>query len=206
MKIDYKNFEIELLYDSNNNSNLNSIIKSKNSQINFDSEKENVVYKSRHYIVVKEFGIEISNITIYQTNNISGIFEDTFIIEDDKIWVISDNTIYCVEIPSLKLIWHKEFDLVTNISIHKLRNDFIVRGELLIFRISKSGKIIWSFGGRDIWFNPEGYNELTIEENTIRLFDFQSNEYVLNFDGNQIEDIPRIFPQEIKKKWWRVFG
>lgn len=203
MKIDYKNFEIELLHDYNN---LNSIIKSKNNQIYFESEKENEVYKSRHYIVVKELGIEISNITIYQTNNISGIFEDTFIIEDDKIWVISDNTIYCVEIPSSKLIWQKEFDLVTNYSIHKLKNTFIVRGELLIFRISKEGEITWSFGGRDIWFNPEGYNELTIEENAIRLFDFDSNEYVIDFDGNQIEDIPRVFPQEIKKKWWKIFG
>jgi len=203
MKIDYKNFEIELLHDYNN---LNSIIKSKNNQINFESEKENEVSKSSHYIVVKELGIEISNITIYQTNNISGIFEDTFIIEDDKIWVISDNTIYCVEIPSSKLIWQKEFDLVTNYSIHKLKNTFIVRGELLIFRISKEGEIIWSFSGRDIWFNPEGYNELTIEENAIRLFDFDSNEYVIDFDGNQIEDIPRVFPQEIKKKWWKIFG
>lgn len=204
MKIDYKNFQIELLYDCHNNRD--SIIKSKNNQIYFGGEEKVPVYRSRHFIVLKEFGIEISNITIYQTNSISGIFEDTFIVEDDKIWVISGNTIYCLEIPSLKLIWHKEFDLVTNFSIHKLKNDFIIRGELLIFRISKEGEIIWSFGGRDIWFNPEGYNELTIEENAIRLFDFDSNEYVIDFDGNQIEDIPRVFPQEIKKKWWKIFG
>ena len=204
MKIDYKNFEIELLYDCNNNRD--SIIKSKNNQIYFGGEDKVPVYRSRHFIILKEFGIEISNITIYQTNSISGIFEDTFIVEDDKIWVISGNTIYCLEIPSLKLIWHKEFDLVTNFSIHKLKNDFIIRGELLIFRISKEGEIIWSFGGRDTWFNPEGYDELTIEDNAIRLFDFDSNEYVIDFDGNQIEDIPRVFTQEIKKKWWRIFG
>jgi len=33
---------------------------------------------------------------------------------------------------------------------------------LEIFRITKNGEIIWHFGGRDIWVNPEGSEELTI--------------------------------------------
>ena len=50
----------------------------------------------------------------------------------------------------------------------------------------------WSFGGRDIWVNLEGKSEVNIEENKIRLFDFESNEYLLNFDGVLLEDMPRI--------------
>lgn len=110
------------------------------------------------------------------------------------------------QIPFLELIWNKEFDSFANFSIYKLEEDIIIHGELEIFRITKEGTIIWSFGGRDIWVNTEGQPEITIENNTIRLFDFESNEYVLDFDGNQIEDNPRIISREIKKKWWEMFG
>ena len=204
IKIDYKNFEIELFNDLNDN--LNSIINSKNNEIDFGSKKENPEYQSRHYILIKEFGIEISNITIYETNSASGIYEETFAIVDNRLFVISGSEIYCLEIPSLKLIWHKEFDRITNFTIHKLENDFIIYGELEIFRITKEGEIIWRFGGRDIWVNFEGKNPFNIESDKIRLFDFESNEYVLDFDGNLREDNPRLILKITKRKWWQIFG
>jgi hypothetical protein len=73
-----------------------------------------------------------------------------------------------------------------------LENDLLLRGESQIHRIDKNGNIKWSFSGRDIWVNLVGKNELDIEENKIRLFDFESNEYLLNFDGELLEDKPRI--------------
>ncbi len=203
MKINYKNFEIELLDDLNND--LDSIIKSENNQIYFGSEKKDPEYRSRHYIIVKELGIEISNVTVYETNSASGIYEDTFIIEDNKLWILSGNEIYCLEIPSLKLIWKKDFDRITNFTLHKLEEDFIIYGELEIFRITKNGEIIWRFGGRDIWVSVDEKKPFNIESDKIRLFDFESNEYVIDFNGNQIEDNPRIIQKKIKKKWWKIF-
>jgi len=188
IKIDYKNFELELFDDLNDN--LNLIIKSKNNEIDFGSKNEKPGYISRHYIVVKELGIEISNVTIYETNSASGIYEDTFTVTDDKLLVISGNEIYCLEIPSLKLIWHKEFDQAANFALYKLEEDFIIYGEIGIFRITKEGKIVWSFWGRDIWVNLKDKNPFSIESDKIRLFDFESNEYVLDFNGNLIEDNP----------------
>lgn len=204
MKINYKNFEIELLDDLNGD--LDSIIKSEDNTIYFGSEKENPEYQSRHYIVIKELGVEISNVIIYETNSASGIYEDTFIIEDNKLWILSGNEIYCLEIPSLKLIWKKDFDHITNFTLHKLEEDFIIYGELEIFRITKNGEIIWRFGGRDIWVSVDGKNPFNIESDKIRLFDFDSNEYVLDFNGNVIEDSPRIIIPKVKRKWWQIFG
>ena len=204
IKTDYKNFEIELFDDLNDD--LDLIIKSKNNEIDFGSKKEKLEYISRHYIVVKELGIEISNITIYESNSASGIYEDTFAVTDNKLLVISGNEIYCLEIPSLKLIWHKEFDQAANFALYKLEEDFIIYGEIGIFRITKEGEIIWSFGGRDIWVNIENKNPFNIESDKIRLFDFESNEYVLDFDGNVIEDNPRVIISKTKRKWWQIFG
>ncbi len=204
IKTNYKNFEIELFDDLNDD--LDSIIKSKDNTIYFGSEKEDAEYQSRHYITVKELGVEISKVIIYETNSASGIYEDTFIIEDNKLLVLSGNEIYCLEIPSLKLIWKKEFDRITNFSLHKLENDYIIYGELEIFRITKHGEIIWRFGGRDIWVSVDGKNPFNIETDKIRLFDFDSNEYVLDFDGNVIEDNPRVIITKAKRKWWQIFG
>jgi len=204
IKIDHKNFEVELFDDLNDD--LDLIIKSKNNEIDFGSKKEEPAYISRHYIVVKESGIEISNIIIYESNSASGIYEDTYAIADDVVIIISGNEIYCLEIPSLILIWHKEFDRAVNFAIYKLEEDFIIYGEIGIFRITKDGEIVWSFWGRDIWVNLEGKNPFSIENDKIRLFDFESNEYVLDFNGNLIEDNPRTIQIQNKKKWWQIFG
>lgn len=198
IKTDYKNFEIELFDDLNDD--LDLIIKSKNNEIDFGSKKEKLEYISRHYIVVKELGIEISNITIYESNSASGIYEDTFAVTDNKLLVISGNEIYCLEIPSLKLIWHKEFDQAANFALYKLEEDFIIYGEIGIFRITKEGEIVWSFWGRDIWVNLEGKNPFSVENDKIRLFDFESNEYILDFNGNLIEDNPILIPKKSPKK------
>jgi len=206
MKIDYKNFEIELFTDKNFTSNSADEFSQYQKVYNIDNQiKDKKQPTNKHTIIIKESGTIISNAIIYESG-VSGIYNDSFILEDDKVWVLIYNKIYCLEIPSLELSWQKELDFHPNISIHKLKNDFIIHGESLIFRISKEGDIIWSFGGRDIWFNIEGEPEVTIENNTIRLFDFESNEYVLDFDGNQIEDNPRVVSGAIKKKWWKIFG
>lgn len=206
MKVEYKNFEIELFADKN--CTLNSADEFSQYQKVYYTDnqiKDKKQSTNKHTIIIKESETIISNAIIYESG-VGGIYNDTFILEDDKIWILIYNKVYCLEIPSLELSWQKELDFHANFSIHKLKNDFIIHGESLIFRISKKGDIIWSFGGRDIWFNIEGEPEVTIENNTIRLFDFDSNEYVLDFDGNQIEDNPRIISNEVKKKWWKIFG
>ena len=45
---------------------------------------------------------------------------------------------------------------MTNFTIYKFKDDFIIHGELEIFRITKLGDIKWSFSGKDIWVNIEG--------------------------------------------------
>jgi len=203
MKLNYKNFEIEIFDGINYTLNSNDVLR-EYKKIHF--KNIGTCHKNSHTIIIKESGIEISSALIYQFHEMNGIYNDSFILEDDKIWIINYNEIYCLHIPSLELAWHKEFDSHVNIAIHKLKDDIIIHGESEIFRITKAGEIVWSFGGRDIWLNVEEEPEITIENNTIRLFDFVSNEYVLDFDGNQIEDNPRIIQEQIKKKWWQIFG
>lgn len=189
MKIDYKSFEIEVIDDKNYK------LKSTNNLHQYRKiyfEENEYHPSSKHAVIVKENGIEISSVIICETQGTTGIHENSFIIEDNKMWILVSNKVYCLEIPSLKIIWQKEFDQFTNFCIYQLEENFIIHGELEIFRITKEGNILWSFGGRDIWVNPEGKNELIIEENFIRLFDFESNEYIINFNGKTLEFKPKI--------------
>ena len=206
MKLNYKNFEIEILDEPNYIINSVENLRQYNNVYCYTNDYEDqFLPTSKHAIIISEFGEQVASAIICDIGGGTGIYENAFIIDNDKIWIRICNKIYCLEIPSLDLIWNKEFDTFTNLSIYQHENDILIHGELEIFRITKEGDLIWSFGGRDIWINTQGKAEFSIENNVIRLFDFESNEYVIDFNGNQIEDNPRIIQKKIKKKWWQIF-
>jgi outer membrane protein assembly factor BamB len=198
MKLNYKNFEIEIVDDPTYI--LNSVDNLRKYKKIYTKTESQFHPTSRHAIIVNENDIEISSAIICETGGSTSIHENSFIIEDDKIWICACNKIYCLEIPSLELRWQKEIDSFTNFSIYKIEDTFLIHGELQIFRITKEGEILWDFGGRDIWVNIEGKPEITIEKNLIRLFDFESNEYVIDFDGKEIEFNPKNDLKKGKKK------
>ena len=62
---------------------------------------------------------------------------------------------------------------------------------MAIHRIELNGNKKWEFSAR--YLGKYGRKKRSKkEENGIRLFDFESNEYLIDFDGKLIEDNPRI--------------
>ena len=184
MKLNYKNFEIEIfndgsftLHSADNTSSYKNVYYSDNDDFN-------------NKIAVRTFenSQEISNAIICENGTTNGLTENSFIINDNKIWICISNKIYCLEIPSLKLIYHKKLDSVTNFTIYKFKDDVIIHGELEIFRITKLGDIKWSFSGKDIWVNIEGKQEVEIKDDRIKLIDFENNEYEIDFNGIEISE------------------
>ena len=121
--------------------------------------------------------------------------ESTFVTDNDKIYICAKDMIYSLNILDLSLNWRKRVDYSDCIAIYKLENDFLVHGELDIVRIDREGNIMWRFGSRESWINTSGKLEVTIEENQIRLFDFDSTEYLIDFEGNE---------KKADKKWWKI--
>jgi hypothetical protein len=212
IKLNYKNYQIEIFNDSNYT--INSIDNLKVYDTVFlqgKKDKDRFYSTSKCGIIVKKSDTQIASAIICESGGATAITKKSFIIEDDRIWICVCNKVYCLEIPNLDLVWRKEIDFITNFSIHKIQDDFIIHGELDIKRITKDGEIVWSFGGRNIWVNQEGKTEFNIENDTIHLFDFESNEYILDFNGETILDNPKPsseknwmdilkIAQEIKKK------
>ncbi|QNR24535.1 hypothetical protein [Croceimicrobium hydrocarbonivorans] len=91
-----------------------------------------------------------------------------------------------IDLNQLKLNWKLEPDLAEVFEFYDLDNDYLLRGELEIHRIDKAGNVKWSFSGADIWVNLEGRPEVEITENSIKLIDFKSDEYEIDFEGKEL--------------------
>lgn len=121
----------------------------------------------------------------------------------NKLILSMGSTLFALNLDTGSLEWKVRPDSADIFEFYDLENDILLRGEMEIHRIDYLGNVKWSYGGRDIWVNLNGKKEVTIEENFIRLFDFDSNEYHIDFDGNTIKDIPRL--NNLKRKKWCFF-
>ncbi len=114
-------------------------------------------------------------------------------------------TLVCLSWPELKLNWKLKPDMSCIFEFYDLEDDILLRGELEIFRISLRGEVVWSYGGMDIWVNIEGKPEVTILENSIKLIDFEANEYLIDFDGKTLQFTERLPLKPLAKPWWKFW-
>ena len=118
------------------------------------------------------------------------------------------DTLVCLSWPELKLNWKLKPDGWPVFGFYDLEESFLLRGELCIHRINLQGEIMWSYVGMDIWVNIDGLPEVTILEDSIRLIDFESTEYLIDFNGKTLKAPVRKNKSEfIKQKhtWWQFW-
>ena len=138
---------------------------------------------SKHGIRITENGIEKCSAILMESGGATGIFEKSFLIKNDRIYICCSDQVYSLNITDLSVNWRNSYDWATCFGIYEFQNDFLIHGETLISRIDDKGNKIWSFGAKDVFVNPEGKEEFKIYGNRIELTDFEGNKYVLNADG-----------------------
>ena len=116
----------------------------------------------------------------------AGIHETSTIIENDRLLVCCSNTIFCLSIPDLTLLWRTQADQTACFQIFKLQSDYLVHGELQISRLNKDGKIIWQFSGADIFTTSDGKENFIITDNYILATDWENRKYKIDFNGQLI--------------------
>ena len=72
--------------------------------------------------------------------------------------------------------------------LHTIQGGYLIRGESEIFRYDTDLRQIWSFSGRDIFFSPFTDKSFWITDNRIYCRDFLGWQYILDTDGNLVED------------------
>jgi len=117
----------------------------------------------------------------------TGIFEKSFLTEPDRIIICCSDSVFCLSVPDLSLIWKTKADWATCFEIFKYKSDYIVHGELDITRLGHDGQIIWQQSGADIFvcLDPK-VAEFTLTDQYIFATDFENRKYQFDYDGNII--------------------
>ncbi len=72
----------------------------------------------------------------------------------------------------------------TMFEVYQIDDDYILYGEMEIYRISKDLTLKWEFSGRDIFVRYQGDEPAFImKKDRICLYDFEDNYYEINFEG-----------------------
>lgn len=94
----------------------------------------------------------------------------------------------------------EKLEIIKSVKIHTLGalfcvypygEDYILYGELEIYRISSDLNVKWEFTGRDIFVRYQGAEPtFEMKEDRICLYDFEDNYYEISYDGKLITDYP----------------
>ncbi len=151
-------------------------------------------YLSKSELYVIQFGIKISeNGTLLNSAIIgaeggtSGLHKTSQIIEDNRLLICCANSVFCLEISTLNLLWKTKVDDATAIQIFKINDGYIVHGELEITRLATNGNSIWQNAGADIFVTDSNEANFEIKDKIIFVKDWQNRTYKWDLNGNEIK-------------------
>jgi hypothetical protein len=152
-----------------------------------------------HFHVVDEsrcssiFGIDIfrkdrkiASAAIGSSGGSSVLHETAMVVEKDRILLCCSDSVFCLSIPLLALLWRTKADAATCFQIFRYKESYIVHGELEISRLDQNGNILWQRSGRDIFVTPDGQECCLLAEQHILATDWEYNRYVLDYENGQI--------------------
>jgi len=111
------------------------------------------------------------------------------VLLDDLLIVAVGNRVCGLEVPGLVIRWHIEADLSAVFGVHAIpgsETDIIVHGELNLLRMSNSGEIIWTSGGKDILTG-----DLLFVGDSIEISDFEEDKYRFRLTDGKSEILKR---------------
>jgi hypothetical protein len=119
----------------------------------------------------------------------TGIHKTSVIYEDVRILICCSDTIFCLSIPDLTLLWRTQADEASCFQIFKYHDSYIVHGELEISRLDKDGKILWKQSGADIFTTPKGNDNFKLTDKYILAADWGERIYKFDYDGKDLTDM-----------------
>jgi len=114
--------------------------------------------------------------------------KNAVILEDKRFLICCSDSIFCLSIPDLTLLWRTRADEATCFEIFKYQDSYIVHGELEISRLDQDGKITWKQGGADIFVTSDGRSGFEMTDDYIIAKDFQNRTYKFDYSGKDLTD------------------
>ena len=108
---------------------------------------------SRHRLTLQAHGETLATRVLLAGGGASGVHANSALVRDDICFVAVGPFVCAVELPALRLVWHTRVDPATCFGLYDAPTytSLISHGELEIARLSYTGELLWSRGGRDIF-------------------------------------------------------
>jgi hypothetical protein len=137
---------------------------------------------SRHRVTVKLGGDVVSSQVLLAGGGASGVHVHSAFVRGDTCFIAVGPFVCAVELPMLRLLWHTRVDTATCFGVHDAPAyaSIISHGELEIARLSYSGQLLWSAGGRDIF--SEGFE---LHDYHAEAVDFDGRRYRFELETGQ---------------------
>jgi len=149
-------------------------------------DKSDYQFPSVYGIKVFQGDTLVKSAVIGSNGGGTAIHDTSTIIENDRLLVCCSNTIFCLSIPDLTLLWRTQADQATCFEIYKYKDSYIIHGELEITRLDKDGKILWQQSGADIFTTLDGKDSFAVTDNYILATDWGNRKYKFDFNGKLI--------------------
>ncbi len=122
--------------------------------------------------------------------DINSCDENCAILEDNLLIVLQNKIITKIDLSKNIVLSVIEIDnFGYNLGIYSCKGGYIIHGETNIFKMNYDFKEEWSFSGNDIFVTQNGLPSLIIENDRIKLHDWNNAYYELDLDGNLIRNI-----------------
>lgn len=154
--------------------------------LNPDSYKHNDIYKV--------FSIEITNssgkIRLALVGDFYSYDTDCAVLEDEVLTVLQNNSIVQIDMNNGLILRSKKFECFgCNYGIFKVKNGYIIYGEIEILMLDFEFDKKWAFLGKDIFVSLSGKKSFELCENSIKLYDIENNYYEIDYMGNLINQL-----------------
>jgi hypothetical protein len=154
-----------------------------------------VYFDESEYLLPTMFGIKLFKDSQFLKSAIVGSIgggttnhRNAIIFEQDRFLLCCSDTIFCLSIPDLTLLWRTQADQACCFEIFKYQDDYIVHGELEISRLGKNGNILWQQSGADIFTTISGEQDFQLTEDFIVASDFENRIYKFDYNGQDHTD------------------
>ncbi len=112
-------------------------------------------------------------------------------LDDEVLTVIQDNRVVRLDLHNRTVIATYDTDLYgCAFGLYSTPDGYFIHGELEVARYDKDFNKKWGFSGRDIFVSPNNKQAFQLLEDRVCLYDFEDNYYELDYNGNQLLDLP----------------
>lgn len=112
---------------------------------------------------------------------------DCAVLEESVLTVLQNGFVTQLNVNNSSIIHCKEIEhFGCNFGIYRIKNGYIIYGEIEIAMLDFNFDKKWSFLGRDIFVSVSDKEPFTLCENSIKLYDIEDNFYEIDFMGNLI--------------------